>query len=76
MSTLDDDDGDRIPVVPFVPFRCPRCARHKPFTHKVRGRFRYHRCQHCGCKYKSIEVPASQVTGWPLPEPTQDRSTD
>lgn len=65
------DNDDQVPVVPFVPFRCPRCGRHKPDTYRVEGRIRYHRCQHCRTRYKSLEVPADQVRDFksepPLP---------
>lgn len=61
------DDEDRVPIVPYVAFRCPRCARHKPTTYKVRGRLRYHRCRACGCKYRSFEVGADSVKGWTAP---------
>lgn len=56
-----DEDGDQLPIVPFVPFRCPQCGRHKPFTNTVRGRMRYHRCQHCGTKYRSFELSSDSI---------------
>ena len=59
-----DDDGDRIACVPYVPFRCPRCGRHKPFTYAVRGRLRYHQCQRCRQRYRSYELGAASVVGW------------
>jgi transcription elongation factor Elf1 len=66
----DDEDEGRVPVVAFVPFRCPRCARHKPTTYKVRGRLRYHRCRACGQRYRSFEVGPDSVGPWrPPPEP-------
>ena len=57
-------DDDRLPCVPFVPFRCPSCGRHKPFTSNVRGRLRVHRCQACGAKYRSWELGPESVPGW------------
>lgn len=66
-SPLDDD---RIPCVPFVPYRCPRCGRHKPFTSNVRGRLRAHQCQECGTKYRSWEMGAADVKGWTGRPPT------
>ena len=63
----DDDDHDLAPCVPFVPFRCPRCGRHKPQTYAVRGRIRYHRCLSCACVYKSVECGPESVTRWTAP---------
>lgn len=58
-----DDPGplDFDGVVPFVPFRCPRCGKNKPLTYAVRGRLRYHLCRACGCKYRSRELAASEI---------------
>lgn len=67
MTPTDRDDDlheNVLPVVPYVPFRCPACARHKPFTGNVRGRLRTHVCQACGTKYRSLEVDASAVSGF------------
>jgi transcription elongation factor Elf1 len=57
-------DDDQLPAVPFVPFRCPACNRHKPFTYGRVGKTRYHQCQSCGQKYRSFEKPATDVSGW------------
>jgi len=54
-------DDDTVPVVPFVPFRCPRCGRHKPRTHAVQGRLRRHQCQACGCAYRSLEMTLEEA---------------
>lgn len=71
-----DDAGaeDTLPVVAFLPFRCPSCGRHKPFTFNVRGRIRSHQCQSCGTKYRSWEIDAAQVAGWrgAIPEPQRE----
>jgi transcription elongation factor Elf1 len=56
-----DESDDTQPIVPFVPFRCPVCGRHKPITHGVRGRIRYHRCAACGCKYRSYEMEIAKA---------------
>jgi predicted RNA-binding Zn-ribbon protein involved in translation (DUF1610 family) len=61
MVATEHDAGDRTPLVPFVPFRCPSCGRHKPRTGHVRGRVRYHQCQACGTRYRSLEMPAAAV---------------
>jgi hypothetical protein len=59
---------DQTPLVPFVPFRCPNCKRHKPRTHGVRGRIRYHTCGACGTKYRSIELDPRE---WPHELPAE-----
>mgnify|MGYP001574721486 FL=1 len=52
--------GEVVPVVPFLPVRCPQCGAGKPVTDGVRdqraGRVRYHICQECRLKYHSIEI--------------------
>lgn len=63
----DLDDG-RYPVVPFVPFTCPSCGRHKPFTSNVRGRMRQHKCQACGQIYRSRQFGPDSVN-WDEPPP-------
>jgi len=57
----DDLDDDRFPVVPFVPFCCPRCGRRKPFTSNVRGTLRMHKCKDCGQIYRSRELGPESV---------------
>ena len=54
---MSPEDEDSLPMVPFVPFRCPKCGRHKPRTQHVRGRLRTHICLACGARYRSIELP-------------------
>lgn len=49
-------DDERIPVVPFVAWRCPKCGDRKPRTYSQRGRIRLHLCQRCGIKYRSLEL--------------------
>lgn len=51
-ETLDDN----LRAVPFVPFRCPRCGALKPFTYGLRGRVRYHKCNGCGTRFRSVEM--------------------
>lgn len=64
-NNKDDNLHDSVlPVVPYVPFRCPHCGRHKPFTRGVRGRIRHHVCQACGMKYRSFELTADSVSEW------------
>ncbi len=64
MRRNDDFDNDRIPAVPYVPFRCPNCQKMNPRTYGTRGRMRYHKCQSCGVKYRSFEVSRDQVKDW------------
>ena len=64
MAPQNPLDDDRIPCVPFVPYRCPQCGRHKPFTSNVRGRLRAHQCQVCGQRYRSWEMSAKDVQGF------------
>ena len=71
--TISEDD-DHVPAVPFVPFRCPSCGKHKPRTNAVRSRpghrtVRYHRCLACGQKYRSFELRADEMGGWTTPKP-------
>jgi len=54
-------DDDRIPLVPFVPFRCYYCGAAKPFTFGVRGGKRWHRCKECGRIYRSLECAAEDI---------------
>ncbi len=50
--------GEDVPTVPFLPVRCPRCGAGKPITDGVyRAKLRrYHTCQECDLKYRSIEI--------------------
>jgi transposase-like protein len=60
-----------VPIVPFVPVRCPRCSTGYPITygmHDLRaGRTRYHLCKECNTKFKSLElsVEAREDDGTP-----------
>lgn len=63
--------SDEQPV-PFVPVRCPRCRARKPRTYGQDRRIRYHECQKCGHKYRSLEVPPNQVYGFSM---TEDQTT-
>jgi tRNA(Ile2) C34 agmatinyltransferase TiaS len=59
--TRPDELNDQLPVVPFCPFRCPRCTASKPFTYGQKGRIRYHRCQECGTRFRSLELRRDQL---------------
>lgn len=62
-------DEDQVPCVPYVPFRCPYCGRHRPYTHGSRGKIRYHKCNSCGRRYRSYELDATAVPNWNPPLP-------
>lgn len=61
------DAADRLPLVPFCPFRCPSCDAGKPATYGQKGRLRYHRCKDCGTRYRSLELRREQLHGWTCP---------
>lgn len=59
----EDDEDDDYPTVPRVPPRCPQCnANRSRVTGESRdGLVRYHRCQACGKKFKSVEVDPPEI---------------
>jgi transcription elongation factor Elf1 len=72
MTRPQDLDGkDHLPIVPFVPFQCPRCGRTKPFTYGRKQRVRYHRCQHCGSEFRSLEIKRSEMRDFDSTTPGQ-----
>lgn len=62
------DDSEQ--PVPFVPVRCPKCKARKPRTYGQDRRVRYHACQECGHKFRSLEVGPDAVQGFSPAEPT------
>lgn len=58
-----EGEDECVAVVPFVPWRCPRCGNPKPRTCGQRDRVRFHHCQSEGCdlRYKSVELSAAQL---------------
>jgi len=49
--------GDKIPVVRYMPTRCPSCGSEKTRIYSSRDRpVRYHKCNDCGQNFKSIEA--------------------
>lgn len=70
MRDFDQDDRT-LPVVPFCPWRCPRCGDAKPFTYGRQGRKRYHKCKECGTRYLSQQLTADELTDW-RPPPSND----
>lgn len=69
MKPTDPPDDDRLPIVPFCPFRCPRCRAAKPRTYRVLQRVRYHRCLACGCKFRSLELGPDDLANWDAEKP-------
>lgn len=61
------DLDDSLRAVAFVAVRCPRCNAAKPRTYGQRGRVRYHKCQQCGTKYRSIEMPLDEARTFHVP---------
>jgi len=75
-GSTSTEEPAHLPVVAFLPFRCPSCGRHKPFTFNVRGRIRSHQCQSCGTQYRSWEIDAAQVANWKGAIPLAHRRDD
>ena len=64
-NNRDDDLHESVlPVVPFVPYRCPACKRHRVKTSNTRGRIRQHLCLACGMKYRSLELDPAEAVDW------------
>lgn len=57
-------DDERRPIVPFVPYRCPKCKKHRVKTYGQAGRMRYHICLSCGERYNSIELEVDAMKDW------------
>lgn len=69
---VDEPDDRFLPTVPFLPFGCPNCGKFKPKTYSVnkspRHRtMRYHTCQNCGQRYRSVQITRSDMAQW-LPD--------
>lgn len=61
---IGTDLSDDLPLVPFCAWRCPRCNDGKPFTYGRRGRLRYHRCQRCSTRYRSMMLDPGDLGTW------------
>ena len=66
---MGEDDERYLPIVPFLPFRCPKCNSAKPRTHAVRQSpdaptERRHICHSCGQKYRSFEIKRCELRRW------------
>lgn len=53
----DQQDAGGVAYNP-VNCRCPRCNAPNPRVHTTRGRIRFHRCDKCGSRFKSVEKSA------------------
>lgn len=62
-----EGEADAIAIVPFVPVRCKSCGSGKPRTYGQRGRIRYHECGECGLRFRSFEMPPSEIGDIELP---------
>lgn len=62
--TKPRDLDDRLPIVPFCPWRCPHCGRSQTKTYGQRGRLRYHRCTYCRTKFRSVEIAERDLATW------------
>lgn len=60
-ATTGGLDDARIPVVPFVRFRCPRCKAPNPRTYGMKALVRYHRCRSCSAVFKSVELAPAEA---------------
>lgn len=71
-------DPEPLACVPFVPWRCPSCGDGKPRTYGQRGRVRYHQCQLCLLRFRSLERFPKSVAelmtspNMPAPAPQSD----
>ena len=52
----EDDDEQGLVCVAWLPIRCPHCKSKHQRNYKTRGRLRYHLCQDCGERFKSLEL--------------------
>lgn len=57
----DEQLSDELPCVPFLPWRCPSCGEGRTFTYGKRGRIRYHRCQRCQKRFRSLQLEQDQL---------------
>lgn len=57
-------DAEDLPVVPFIPVRCPNCGglRKRTSTYPAKGR-RYHVCKDCGQRFRSEETTPDGLQG-------------
>jgi hypothetical protein len=67
VSTRADELDDLLPAVPFCPVRCPRCSAPKPYTYGQKVRIRYHRCQECNTRFRSLELRRDQLATFDPP---------
>lgn len=65
--TRDDQD-----IVPFLPAACPSChsTRHRTYsvnTSTTNATMRYHTCNNCGERYRSVQIGRDGMQKW-LPD--------
>ena len=53
---LEDSDDEGLVCVLWMPIRCPHCKSKHQRNYKTKGRLRYHHCQDCGERFKSLEA--------------------
>lgn len=63
--TSDDKHGEYVAIVPYVPWRCPKCGARHPRTTGQHVRIRYHRCQSCGLPFRSLEIDPDRLGDLP-----------
>lgn len=58
LDELEDDEEDEqgLVCVAWLPIRCPHCHSKHQRNYKTRGRLRYHLCQDCRERFKSLEL--------------------
>ena len=44
----------QAPII-WQPVKCPECGSEKVPVHTTRKPIRYHKCDDCGCRFKSVE---------------------
>lgn len=53
-----EPEGDKLPVVLYVPILCPHCGSRDVLVTGTRARgsvVRYHECRTCGGRFRSLE---------------------
>jgi len=64
VEELEDVEEEKgLACVAWIPIRCPHCASKHQNNYKTRGRLRYHLCQDCGERFKSLEIEAPRASG-------------
>lgn len=63
-----DDSAEPWQIVPFVPWRCPRCfnSHTRTYSQSRGGRLRSHECKNCRKRFRSLEIDPERLR--PLPD--------